>query len=215
MTISLLIISAGGLGREYYHLAHAINRGTEVAQWEHISLLDDRPGVLSGNRLERALVRWNPDTYTPCSNDRFVCAIGDPMERERYSDVIAGKGGVFEKLRAPSAMVTAWQDIKPGTVISHYSLVSCDTEIGCHCFINCHVVLGHDVRVGDYCHIGTGVHVGGNVIIGNRVTIHPNATILPGVEIGDNAVIGAGSVVIRRVKAGETVFGVPASVVHF
>jgi acetyltransferase-like isoleucine patch superfamily enzyme len=38
-------------------------------------------------------------------------------------------------------------------------------------------------------------------------------TIVSGVKIGKNARIGAGSVVIRDVKKGETVFGNPAQVV--
>jgi len=42
------------------------------------------------------------------------------------------------------------------------------------------------------------------------VTIHPHATLLPGVRIGDGATIGAGSVVMRSVPEGLTVFGMPA-----
>ncbi len=45
--------------------------------------------------------------------------------------------------------------------------------------------------------------------------IHPSATILPGLNIGDEAVIGAGSVVLNDVKEGDTVFGVPARVVKY
>jgi len=215
MTISLLIISAGGLGREYYYLARAVNKEAEVAYWDHIGFLDDRPEILKGKRLDNTLILGSPDSYTPGSNDCFICAIGDPVERERYSNMIDDKGGVFAKLISPSAKVTVWRDIMPGTVISPFSLISCDTIVGRHCFINSHAILGHDVRLGDYCHVGAGAHIGGNAVIGSHVTIHPNATVLPGVEIGDKAVIGAGSVVIRRVKSGETVFGVPASVVHY
>ena len=48
------------------------------------------------------------------------------------------------------------------------------------------------------------VHIGKNVWIGAKVTI------LPGVNIGDNAVIGAGSVVTKDVKANTVVVGNPA-----
>ena len=35
-------------------------------------------------------------------------------------------------------------------------------------------------------------------------------TILPGVEIGEEAIVGAGAVVVRDVPAGAVVKGVPA-----
>jgi maltose O-acetyltransferase len=48
------------------------------------------------------------------------------------------------------------------------------------------------------------------VRIGSDVWIGGGAIILPGVTVGDGAVIGAGSVVTRDVKAGQTVTGNPA-----
>jgi acetyltransferase-like isoleucine patch superfamily enzyme len=51
------------------------------------------------------------------------------------------------------------------------------------------------------------------VRIGEFAIVHPRATILPGVSVGDNAVIGAGAVVLKDVPAGATVFGNPAKVI--
>lgn len=48
------------------------------------------------------------------------------------------------------------------------------------------------------------------VVIGNHVWIGLNATILKGVTIGDGAVIAAGAVVNRDVRAGRLAAGVPA-----
>lgn len=48
------------------------------------------------------------------------------------------------------------------------------------------------------------IRIGSNVWIGGR------AVIGPGVTIGDDAVIGAGAVVMRDVRAGSVVAGVPA-----
>jgi acetyltransferase-like isoleucine patch superfamily enzyme len=42
------------------------------------------------------------------------------------------------------------------------------------------------------------------------VTIYPHATILPGVRVGDGATVGAGSVVLKDVPEGASVFGNPA-----
>ena len=40
--------------------------------------------------------------------------------------------------------------------------------------------------------------------------VHANAVVLPSVSIGDGAIVGAGSVVVRDVPPGTTVFGNPA-----
>ena len=47
-------------------------------------------------------------------------------------------------------------------------------------------------------------------IIKEGVSIGSGSTILCGVEIGENAMIGAGSVVTRNIKAFTTVYGNPA-----
>lgn len=50
--------------------------------------------------------------------------------------------------------------------------------------------------------------------IGKHAIVHPHATILPGIHIGDAAVVGAGSVVVKDVPAGASVFGNPARVIY-
>lgn len=51
---------------------------------------------------------------------------------------------------------------------------------------------------------------GGFSEIGRLCTVHPGAQILPHKKVKDNAVVGAGSVVILTVKEGTTVMGIPA-----
>jgi acetyltransferase-like isoleucine patch superfamily enzyme len=53
----------------------------------------------------------------------------------------------------------------------------------------------------------------GGAIVRRLARIGANSTILPGVEIGENALVGAGSVVVDDVPAGAVVVGNPARVV--
>ena len=69
--------------------------------------------------------------------------------------------------------------------------------------------------IGKYCEVESYSFMGGFAKIGDNVTLHTRATILPHVKVGDNAVVGAGSVVLRNVKENITVFGVPAKKVEF
>ena len=80
------------------------------------------------------------------------------------------------------------------------------------------IVIHMDVKVGSDCRIHQGVTLGsvrGLVpTLGDRVHIGASATILGGITVGDDAVIGAGSVVVRDVPDGATVVGVPAKPVR-
>lgn len=86
------------------------------------------------------------------------------------------------------------------------------------------------VKIGSDCGIGTHLIVFDNnfhdlkdrskvpesqpVIIGDRVWIGARVTILPGVSIGDDAVIGAGSVVMTDIPGRSLAMGNPARVIQ-
>jgi len=85
------------------------------------------------------------------------------------------------------------------------------------------------VKIGADCGIGTHVTIMDNdfhevadrsrrpepkpVIIGDRVWLGNRCVILPGVTIGDDAIVGAGSVVITDIPERTLVMGNPARVV--
>ena len=50
-------------------------------------------------------------------------------------------------------------------------------------------------------------------IVGKGAKIGANATILPGIRIGENALVGAGSVVVEDVPDNTVVVGNPARVI--
>lgn len=86
------------------------------------------------------------------------------------------------------------------------------------------LVLVKDVVVGKNCTIYQNVTIGkkkygfienDNTVIGDNVTIYANASIIGTVHIGDNAVIGAGAVVLEDVPANAVVAGNPAKVIRY
>ena len=83
------------------------------------------------------------------------------------------------------------------------------------------VTFGDNVLVGPNCSFYTPIHPmdaktrntfierAEPIAVGNNVWFGGNVTVLPGVTIGDNAVIGAGSVVVKDIPANMLAVGNP------
>ena len=128
-----------------------------------------------------------------------------------------------------------WQYV----VILGDAVIGKECNICSHCFIENDVVIGDRVTVKCGVAIWDGITIEDDVFVGPNVSFtndkHPrsrqhktpertivrkgasigaNATILCGITIGENAMIGAGSVVTKDVKADTTVAGNPAMVIE-
>ena len=84
--------------------------------------------------------------------------------------------------------------------------------------LNPETVLGHDCILRHSTTTGlreaTPGERGDAPVLGDRVNVGPHVVMLGPIHIGDDAVIGAGSVVVKDVPAGTTVVGNPARVVN-
>lgn len=205
-----LIIGASGWGREVLHQMVHDDAGYG-RDWVVVGFLDGREHILDGYDVEVPIV-GDPMTYVPQPDDVFVCALGDPYQRQKYAQPILDKGGRFIPICTQS-FLSSRVHLGQGCLLGHWVHTGPDVWIGDFTQIQALSMLGHDVHLGNYVHVGAQVFMGGGVRIGDFTIVHPRATILPGVSIGEKAVVGAGAVVLKDVPPGATVFGNPAKVI--
>jgi UDP-3-O-[3-hydroxymyristoyl] glucosamine N-acyltransferase len=85
-----------------------------------------------------------------------------------------------------------------------------DTVIGDGTKLDALVYVAHNVKIGRNCLLTGGAKIGGTAKIGDQCWIGLNSTIKQKVRIGNNAIVGAGAVVLRDVPDEDIVAGVPA-----
>jgi UDP-3-O-[3-hydroxymyristoyl] glucosamine N-acyltransferase len=148
-----------------------------------LGYLDD-----SGNATDGLPCLGTIADYRPQEHHRLMVTIADPKARSLVVDKLRDRGVKFASLIHPKAVIAPSSKIGEGCILCPYSVVSVDATLEAFVIVNVHSSVGHDVHIGNCS----------------------SACVLPGVSIGDDANIGAGSVVVRSVPAGSTVYAQPA-----
>ncbi|AKJ69011.1 hypothetical protein ABW99_13145 [Pandoraea thiooxydans] len=144
------------------------------------------------------------------SSTHFLVAIGANSLRHQWQTRIREESGHMATLIHPSAVVSRYSTIGPGTVVFPAAVINIGAVLGEGCIINTGAIVEHDCRLGAAVHICPNVGVAGSVTIGDRATIGVGSAVRPGVHIGSDVIIGAGASVVHDIPSGITAFGVPA-----
>ena len=203
---SLYIIGAGGFGREVLSWLRSSSDWETI--WTFKGFYDDNPNALDGSGLDEEVLSLNSVSISP--EILFVCAIGDPSTRLKICRNLASQGAEFYTLVHSSAVIGDNSLLGQGCILCPGALMTANVRIGNFVILNAHSSVGHDAVLGDGVTLSGHVDITGYAQVGEGAFFGTHATVLPKSWIGDFAIVGAGSVVLRSVKPGATVMGVPA-----
>lgn len=206
MTRPLVIVGAGGHGRETLDIAEACNAVTPT--YEVLGFCAD---AFDPALVERRGVPVLGAVDALRSVDAtYVIGIGTSETRRDLDAVITSYGREATVLAHPLSSQGSDLRIAPGVLLAAGARVTTNVTLGRHTHLNVDAVVSHDCVVGDYVTLSPGVLVNGTVTLGDGVFLGTGAVVLPGRTIGAWARIGAGAVVTRDVPPGRTAVGVPA-----
>jgi sugar O-acyltransferase (sialic acid O-acetyltransferase NeuD family) len=209
----IVIVSAGGLGREVLATVRACNAVQN--EWNVLGFLDADPS-LAGREVGGVPILGG-DEWCRTNNNasvRFICAIGSPNARSKTVGNLLAMNCQFASIVHPSVRVPESVQVGVGTVIMAGTQFTTDATLGSHVVVYLNCSITHDVSIGDFCLIPSGCNLSGGSILETGVELGTGVNILPRRRIGAWSTIGAGSTVIDDIPARCTAVGTPCRVIR-
>ena len=131
-------------------------------------------------------------------------------ERLRQIEICQKHGIELVSAIHPTVVILSKAIVHPGVWINAQCTLGYKAEVLPGSIINTGVQIDHHNVLEDCCQIDPGVVTAGFVTLRKCCHVHTGATIINRIEIGEQAIVGAGSVVIKNIHPRTTVIGVPA-----
>ena len=198
----LVIVGAGGFGREVHAVFEAINAAGGaldlIGYVDDLGASDELLARLGTSRLGGVDV-LSTDGGPVDDGVGYVVAIGAGEVRRRIDARLTAAGRRPLTLVHPMATVGGDNRIGEGCILTAGARVTTNISLGRHTQLHVNCTIGHDSVLDDFVSVYPGATVSGNVTIGAGSTVGTGANVLPGVTIGE-----------ADIEPGVTVVGVPA-----
>ncbi|AKQ46469.1 hypothetical protein TH63_13895 [Rufibacter radiotolerans] len=207
----IVIVGAGGLGREVLMLLLQINQVSPV--WDILGFYDDvaPAGQLNGYPYLGTIAELN----TTRKALHVALAIGSCQAKQAVVARLNNPLLAFPVLVHPSVLLSPAQEnhLGEGCIICQNCILTTNVTLGKHVLLNLACTIGHDAILGDFCSLMPQVAVSGGVRLGNGVYGGTNSSILQNLKVGAFTTIGAGAVVTKDLPSYCTAVGVPARII--
>jgi sugar O-acyltransferase (sialic acid O-acetyltransferase NeuD family) len=207
MKKDLIIVGAGGYGREVLQIVKDINKVED--KWNILGFINDIGDALDNYECDYSIIGTIKD-WIPQEGQEFVCAVADPLGKELVTKTLKEKGAVFTSAIHPTAYISEYAKVGEGVVMSIHSGISVNCKIGDFVTVLYSTIIGHDVNIGNYCTISSLSECAGGVELEEKVFLGSHVTVIPRKKVCTGAYVAAGSVVVTNIQPGNHVMGNPA-----
>lgn len=213
MTERLVVIGAGGFGRETVDVVEAINAAAPEPRFELLGVIDGMPSETNLSRLADRGIPYlgTEESWLAMGKDAFFAVgIGATATRERVTGKLLAAGKRPTTLVHPNAVIGSRSTVGAGSILCSGVQVTTNVQIGEHVHLNVNVTVGHDSILEEFVSINPCATISGEVVVERGSYIGTTAVVLQNLRVGAGSVVGASACVVRDVPAGVTVKGVPA-----
>lgn len=208
----LVIIGAGGVGRETAFIIEQIN--LIAPTWSILGFLDDNAG-LHHTHINGYEVLGGVGDIEQLGEVYVVCAIANFGVKKRIVEKIKKTKAKFANIIHPSVSVSHTCSIGEGIILYPGVAMTTNIKIGNYVIISSGCGIGHETEIKDYNSILWNVSISGNVEVGEGCLLGTGSIIIQNIKIGSETIVGAGTVVIRDLPSRCTAVGVPARIMNY
>lgn len=206
----LVIIGAGGFGREILDTLNYINKKEKA--YQIIGFVDNDNSIPQGETFNGIEFLGNDDVLDTYAHVSIVIAIADPHVRKKYYDRYKHKFD-FPIIIHPTAIVSEYAKIGAGSIVQAFCIIAANSTIGICVAINARSGVGHDAEVGDFTSIQSFCDITGNNKIGALCFLGTGVKIIPKLFIANESYLCAGAVVFKDILTKSKVLGNPGKVI--
>ncbi len=211
MSTPLVVVGAGGFGRETLDVVEAVNRLTPA--FDVLGVLDDAPSTVNLDRLVARAIPYLGSVSKWLDVDErtdFLIAVGSPAARRALAEQFESNGHSPAIAIHPSAVIGSACEMGPGTIICAGVQVSTNVRLGAHVHLNPNVTVGHDAVLADFVSVNPAATISGECHVGEGSLLGAGCVVLQELSVGSNATVGASACVVHDVADTTNVLGVPA-----
>lgn len=205
----IVIVGAGGMGRDTQWLIERINK--ETPTYEILGYIDD--GIEKGTVVDGYKVLGGMkflQDYDKEPDLAVAFAIGNAKVREKLVLKCLGNPKLwYPNLIDPSVISSQRVHLGRGNIICTAVIMTTNIEIGDFNLICNRSIVGHDDEIGDYNTLYPGVLLSGDVHLDTETEIGTGSQIIQGTKITAQVIAGAGSTIIRDIEEAGTYVGSP------
>lgn len=208
----LIIVGAGGLGREVAQYVKDINAAQTDDEYEILGFVDEdetKKGIIYNN----IKVLGGLEVLSDLTNNKEIyifCAIAKPACKKEISEKLKKYKCQSINLIHPTSYVADNIILGTNVLIAPLCVLTTNIIIGNYVHLNPQCGIGHDTVIDDYVTCYWNVNTGGFVHISEMSELGSKTFIKQNVLVGKHVVSGAGAVIVKNVPSKMTVKGIPA-----